>query len=107
VISVTSNLFPGLFSRMMRGPADAALNGSLQELIKWLFSEPNPIPLNTALMMCGLVKPVWRLPYVPLSREQRERGAALLAPFKAHIPGCTDIRVMEDKDFVLVGTSHK
>lgn len=38
--------------------------------------------------MCGLVRPVFRLPYVPLSREQRERGAALLRKVQEHIPGC-------------------
>lgn len=106
VISVTSNLFPGLFSKMMETP-DPALNDRLHELIKWLFCEPNPIPLNTALMMCGLVRPVFRLPYVPLSREQREVGAKLLQPFKEHIPGCTEVRVMEDDEFILIGTAHK
>lgn len=91
---------------MMETP-DPALNDRLHELIKWLFCEPNPIPLNTALMMCGLVRPVFRLPYVPLSREQREVGAKLLQPFKEHIPGCTEVRVMEDDEFILIGTAHK
>ncbi|KAF8065572.1 DHPS1 [Scenedesmus sp. PABB004] len=106
VISVTSNLLPGLFARMMAGP-EPELNASLQELIAWLFCEPNPIPLNTALMMCGLVRPVWRLPYVPLERAQRERGAALLRAVQEHIPGCTEVRVMEDDEFMLVGSAHK
>lgn len=43
---------------------------------------------NTALAMCGIVRPVFRLPYVPLSREQRERGAVLLRKWQQHIPGC-------------------
>jgi 4-hydroxy-tetrahydrodipicolinate synthase len=38
--------------------------------------------------MCGLTKPVFRLPYVPLSLEQRTRGAALLQQVQEHIPGC-------------------
>jgi hypothetical protein len=38
--------------------------------------------------MCGLVKPVFRLPYVPLSQEQRKRGAVLLRQVQQHIPGC-------------------
>lgn len=103
VISVTSNLIPGLFSKLMSGPADPELNASLQELIAWLFCEPNPIPLNTALMMCGLAQPVFRLPYVPLSREQRERGAVLLRRVQEHIPGCKEVRVMEDSEFKLIG----
>eukprot|EP00879_Flechtneria_rotunda_P003152 GHRR01003374.1.p1 GENE.GHRR01003374.1~~GHRR01003374.1.p1 ORF type:complete len:384 (+),score=100.66 GHRR01003374.1:105-1256(+) len=107
VISVTSNIVPGLFAKMMHGSPDPALSASLSELIAWLFSEPNPIPLNTALMMCGLVKPVWRLPYVPLSLDQRQRGAKLLEAVKEHIPGCKEIRVMDDEEFLLIGSAHK
>ena len=49
VISVTSNLLPGLFSRLMRTP-NQELSDSLQELIAWLFCEPNPIGINTAMV---------------------------------------------------------
>jgi 4-hydroxy-tetrahydrodipicolinate synthase len=72
--------------------------------MQWMFSEPNPICLNTALAMCGLVRPVFRLPYVPLSREQREKGAVLLRSVQQHIPGCTEVRVMEDDEFTLIGS---
>ncbi|KXZ48548.1 hypothetical protein GPECTOR_27g719 [Gonium pectorale] len=102
VISVTSNVIPGLMHGLMAAP-DAATNASLKELFSWLFCEPNPIALNTALAMCGLVRPVFRLPYVPLSRAQREKGAALLTAVQEHIPGCTGVRVMEDHEFILVG----
>ena len=44
VISVTSNLLPGVFARLMQH-RDDALADSLQDLIAWLFCEPNPIPL--------------------------------------------------------------
>lgn len=104
VISVTSNVIPGLFSKLMT-QQDDELAASLGDLISWLFCEPNPIPLNTALAMCGLIRPVFRLPYVPLSREQRERGAVLLRPFQQHIPGCKEVRVMEDDEFKLVHSS--
>jgi 4-hydroxy-tetrahydrodipicolinate synthase len=107
VISVTANLIPGLYSKLMQQSPEPELNASLQALIKWLFCEPNPIPLNTALMMCGLAQPVWRLPYVPLSREQREQGAKLLRAVQEHIPGCKEVRVMEDSEFKLVGACYK
>lgn len=103
VISVTSNVVPGLFSRLMHGAPDAELNASLKELMSWMFCEPNPIALNTALAMCGLARPVFRLPYVPLSRAQRERGAALLSAVQAHVPGCKEVRVMDDHEFTLIG----
>ena len=44
VISVTSNLIPGLFAALMRERDDATAD-SLQELMSWLFCEPNPISL--------------------------------------------------------------
>jgi 4-hydroxy-tetrahydrodipicolinate synthase len=103
VISVTSNLIPSLFSKMMR-ERDDELNKSLNELIGWLFCQPNPIPVNTAMAMCGLCKPVFRLPYVPLSREERERGAPLLEAVKEHIPGCSNVRVMDDDEFTLISS---
>ena len=51
-----------------------ALNAKLQPLMGWLFCEPNPIAINTALMMTGAVNPVFRLPYVPLTSAQQEIG---------------------------------
>ena len=71
-------------------------------LIDWLFCEPNPIPLNTALAMCGLIRPVFRLPYVPLDRVRRERGANLLLALLPELPGVADVRVLDDCDFELV-----
>lgn len=136
VISVTSNIIPSLFVRLMRQQNDA-LADSLRELVDWLFCEPNPIPVNTALVrrlsapraaprvrppallpgpadglglkrpvsvqaMCGLIRPVFRLPYVPLSLEQREHGAALLRAVTADLPGVSDVKVLADSDFRLV-----
>lgn len=64
---------------------------------------PPPSPRsNTALMMCGLAKPVFRLPYVPLSRAQREDGAKLLEAVREHLPGVEAIRVMEDDEFKIM-----
>lgn len=101
VISVTSNLIPDLYAKLMEDEAQPELNASLQELISWLFSQPNPIPLDTAMAMCGLCKPVFRLPYVPLSREEREKGVPLLQAVQGHIPGCQEVRALEDDEFIL------
>lgn len=79
------------------------LADSLAPLIDWLFCQPNPIPLNTALAMCGLVKPVFRLPYVPLNKSEREKGAELLEAALPHLPGVKRIDVMQDSDFECVG----
>lgn len=101
VISVTSNLIPGLFSKMMTQESPE-LNQELQELMAWLFCEPNPVALNTAMAMCGLIKPVFRLPYVPLNKERRQQGAKLLSKVAQHIPGCNEVRVLNDEDFTIV-----
>ncbi|MBQ4810696.1 4-hydroxy-tetrahydrodipicolinate synthase [Pseudoalteromonas luteoviolacea] len=77
VISVTSNLVPKLFRQLMDERNDA-LNKELNPLVNWLFCEPNPIAINTALMMTGAVSPVFRLPYVPLSKEQQMQGQSLI-----------------------------
>ncbi|MDN3435240.1 4-hydroxy-tetrahydrodipicolinate synthase [Pseudoalteromonas sp. APC 3356] len=77
VISVTSNLIPGLFRQLMDSKNDA-LNNSLQPLMNWLFCEPNPIAINTAMIMTGAVNPVFRMPYVPLSDEQQQQGEMLI-----------------------------
>ncbi|KTF16741.1 4-hydroxy-tetrahydrodipicolinate synthase [Pseudoalteromonas sp. H105] len=81
VISVTSNLIPGLFRQLMDTKSDE-LNTTLQPLISWLFCEPNPIAINTALMMTGAVKPVFRMPYTPLNDEQQNEGKALINQLK-------------------------
>lgn len=73
-----------------------------QDLIGWMFAEPNPIAVNTTLAMCGLVKPVFRLPYVPLSAEQRAAGAKLLTPLLAHIPGAESVMELADDDFTIL-----
>lgn len=102
VVSVTSNLIPSLYSKMMGSSPQDELNKSLQELIAWLFSQPNPIPVNTAMAMCGIASPVFRLPYVPLTRAEREKGLPLLQAVQEHIPGCaSEIRVLEDDEFIL------
>lgn len=77
VISVTSNLIPGLFRQLM-DTKNVDLNRSLQPLMNWLFCEPNPIAINTALMMTAAVNPVFRLPYVPLSAQQQAEGIELI-----------------------------
>ena len=84
---------------MMREPKQE-LADDVANLIDWLFCQPNPIPLNTAMAMCGLIKPVFRLPYVPLSRREREEGCQLLTEVIHHLPGVDNVQVLEDDDFI-------
>lgn len=99
VISVTSNLVPGLMRELMDNQNDE-LNGKLQALMSWLFSEPNPIPLNTALMMLGTVKPSFRLPYLAMTAQQRAEGEKLIKELGLeHFVG-DNLIVLNDEDFI-------
>lgn len=104
VISVTSNVAPALMHKLMHGGEDAALDAKLQPLMNWLFREPNPIGLNTLCAMTGMANPVFRLPYVPYSKEMREEGVAILGELGAdnYAHDGEGARVLEDDDFLLV-----
>ena len=98
VISVTSNIVPGLMRQLM-DKNDAALNNSLQGLMGWLFCEPNPIAINTALMMTGAVPANFRLPYIALTKEQRQEGVNLLSQLADKDIVGSSLSVLNDDDF--------
>lgn len=99
VISVTSNLVPGMMRTLMDDESASDLNDSMQEMISWLFCEPNPIAINTALMMTNAVKPNIRLPYQALTLEQRQQGMKLLTDIaKEELVG-DNLETMVDNDF--------
>eukprot|EP00416_Gambierdiscus_australes_P032062 CAMPEP_0171091110 /NCGR_PEP_ID=MMETSP0766_2-20121228/32239_1 /TAXON_ID=439317 /ORGANISM="Gambierdiscus australes, Strain CAWD 149" /LENGTH=328 /DNA_ID=CAMNT_0011549171 /DNA_START=53 /DNA_END=1039 /DNA_ORIENTATION=- len=102
VISVTSNIVPGLMRKLMHGERDDALDAKLQPLYKWLFTEPNPIGVNTLLMQLGAAKPVFRLPYTHNTKEMRKDIIEMLRGIGLeHCPVFAEggIQVMEDSDF--------
>ena len=98
VISVTSNVVPTLMRQLMDNENEA-LNQKLQKLMQWMFCEPNPIPLNTAMIMTQAVQPVFRLPYQALTKEQREQGVALINAVGDDFIG-EEARLMNDEDFI-------
>lgn len=100
VISVTSNLSPSLMRKLM-DKQDDALNKQLIPLMNWLFCEPNPIAINTALAMTTAVNPVFRLPYLPLTLEQREAGLALMSDLNSSDLVGTTLNVMSDNEFII------
>jgi 4-hydroxy-tetrahydrodipicolinate synthase len=100
VISVASNLIPKTIGRLMT-QTDEGLNDSLKPFFSWLFCVPNPIPLNTMMAMTGMIKPIFRLPYVPLSLDLRKKGKEILENLDLE-EQFKDIRVLEDKDFLLI-----
>lgn len=102
-MSVASNLIPGLMNELMIGGKNVSLNLKLMNLFDWLCLEPNPIGLNTALAQLGVIKPVFRLPYVPLGLERRVEFVKLVKEIgREHFVGEKDVQVLDDHDFIIV-----
>ena len=75
VISVASNLVPGVLTKLcalcLSGDfaAAAALYRKYASLFSTLFIETNPIPVKTAMRLCGLDSGLMRLPLTDMSEE--------------------------------------
>jgi len=98
VISVTSNIIPGIMRNLMDS-SDSKLNTRAQGLMKWLFCEPNPIAINTALMMTNAVDANFRLPYIALTKAQRQTGFELLSAFDSSEIVGDNLVLLADEDF--------
>ena len=102
VISVASNIIPGFMRQLMDKDnleESAKLNDSLQGLMKWLFCEPNPIAINTAMIMTDAVPNNFRLPYIALTQEQREVGLEFLKAIETKDLVGDSLSLLEDSDF--------
>lgn len=102
VISVTSNIIPGLMRQLMNKDnleETAKLNEQLQGLMQWLFCEPNPIAINTALMMTGAVAKNFRLPYQALTLTQRQTGFELLGAIDSKEKVGNELLLLTNDDF--------
>jgi len=79
VISVTSNVVPNEFSRMVRFALGSqfeeakAIHYELFDLMEIMFIESNPGPVKAALSMMGIISENYRLPLVPLREESRKK----------------------------------
>jgi len=101
-VSVTSNVIPGIFRKLLFQSRNDALNDSLKPLYSWLFKEPNPIGVNTMLIQLGMAQPVFRLPYVPLDKSMREEGVRIIKDLGVdNFPGAGTPKVLEDSDFII------
>lgn len=85
VISVLSNLVPQLMktlvSAMVEGDLGTARSShrKVQDLAQSMAScGPNPVPIKTAMGLCGLIQEEFRLPLCGMDAEARSRITALL-----------------------------
>lgn len=73
VISVLSNVAPALTVELYEAAREGdlsearALNDRLFPLVRWLFSETNPIPVKAAMAAMGLCENELRLPLAPMA----------------------------------------
>ena len=100
VISVIGNLMPRLMRRLMDND-EPDLNSRLQPIMAWLFHTPSPNALNTVLSMTGSIKPVFRLPYYPVNRKERQYIYDLLKTFDNDDWVGNRLEIMEDDQFIL------
>lgn len=100
---MVSNLIPQLAHELLFHGRNVELNKKLMPLINWLFVEPNPIGLNTALAQLGLIRPVFRLPYVPLSIAKRREFVQMVNDIgREHFVGDKEVQTLQDDDFLLL-----
>ena len=71
--------------------------------MNWLFSQPNPIGLNTIFAMNGAASTTFRAPYWPYNEKKRNEIMEILADFDA-----TDIcggmpKKLRDDEFTVLG----
>lgn len=76
VISVTGNLLPDKIKSLVDSAKSGdfiksrSINAELFAINKALFCETNPIPIKTAMWLCGLIETLeFRLPLSPMKRE--------------------------------------
>lgn len=87
VISVTSNVVPERFARMvaaaLAGDIDTARAETLAlaPLVSALFLEVNPIPVKTALHLLGHCRDEFRLPLTPMTDANRARLRDVLGEY--------------------------
>jgi len=102
VVSVTSNVIPSIYAKLMGSEAQPELNAKVQKLVSWLFAEPNPIGVNTCLCMTGQVQPVFRLPYTPYNKKMQEEGLQLLKELGEDVIGHENLRVIDQSEFTIL-----
>ncbi|XP_058744118.1 4-hydroxy-tetrahydrodipicolinate synthase, chloroplastic-like [Vicia villosa] len=101
--SVAGNLIPGWMKELVVEGKNPSLNAKLAPLFDWIFHVPTPVALNTALAQLGVIKPVFRLPHVPVPIEKRREFVNLVKEFgRENFVGEKDVQVLDDEDFIIV-----
>ena len=104
VVSVVSNVVPREMTEMVslcnRGEFEAArrIHYHLLPLMQVLFIETSPIPVKAALVALGLIQPVYRLPLVPMTPDNRAKLERVLDDLELRVA-----RVTKEKQYAAGG----
>ena len=104
VVSVVSNVVPQEMTEMVslcnRGEFEAArrIHYRLLPLMQVLFIESSPIPVKAALVALGLIQPVYRLPLVPMTPDNRDKLERVLDDLELRVA-----RVSKEKQYAAGG----
>ena len=104
MISVASNVIPALF-RLLMNENNVELQKKILPFTELLFTEPNPIALNTTFSYDEFCQPVNRLPYLPLEREKQQKIITALEKLKESCPELSDLeqaKIILPEDFTLI-----
>lgn len=88
LISVASNLYPGLMIDLVKYGLDGdfegmrKLNKKLMPMFRMMSIEQNPLPIKAALAINGYINEVYRLPLCELRPENKEILIGFLKEFK-------------------------
>ncbi len=88
LISVASNLYPGLMIDLVKYGLDGdfegmrKLNKKLMPMFRMMSIEQNPLPIKAALAINGYINEVYRLPLCELRPENKETLIGFLKEFK-------------------------
>ena len=85
--------------RLLMNENNVELQKKILPFTELLFTEPNPIVLNTVLTMMGLCEPVNRLPYLPLEREKSKKNNHCLR--KLNSESCPELSDLEQAKIIL------
>ena len=104
VVSVVSNVVPREMTEMVslcnRGEFEAArrIHYRLLPLMQVLFIESSPIPVKAALVALGFIQPVYRLPLVPMTPDNRAKLERVLDDLELRVA-----RVTKEKQYAAGG----
>ena len=89
VVSVAANLMPDVIARQVKATLGGVFDEALRiqkhyyPLLSALMTlDTNPVPIKTALALCGYCSDEFRLPLVGLPQEQTEQLRAVLTEFE-------------------------